>query len=92
MTDCQICGNTPAPFGQGWPGTPASQPEPVRGRKLRLCAFGGPCHAMAVARVIRAAGQPWPAGGYRGIAAADVAAALGELGFDKAEARRLARA
>lgn len=92
MSACQICGAAPAPFGQGWPGYPHEQPEALRGKRLRLCAFGGACHAMAIARAIRAAGREWPGYGPGAPPPEAVASALAELGFNEAKVRRQARA
>lgn len=92
MNACQICGAAPAPFGQGWPGYPKDQPEALRGKRLRLCAFGGACHAMAIARAIRATGREWPGYSPGAPAPEAVAAALTEIVVDESEARRLARA
>lgn len=57
---CMICGATPAPFGIGWPGLRADQPRAVAGKRLRLCAFNGDCHAQGIARAVKAALRPWP--------------------------------
>ncbi|MEM7724336.1 MAG: hypothetical protein AAF376_18475 [Pseudomonadota bacterium] len=67
MTDapvmpCMICQTPFAAFGVGWPGLQSSQPDRVRGKRLRVCALDGECHAQAIARAVLATGTRWPWG------------------------------
>lgn len=57
---CHVCGAWPAGCWLGWPGFTASQPEKIRGKRIRLCRFGGDCHAQGILRAERFSGTPWP--------------------------------
>ncbi|QDF14288.1 hypothetical protein vBDshSR4C_040 [Dinoroseobacter phage vB_DshS-R4C] len=57
---CMVCGKAPAPFGMTWPGPRKSAPAEIAGKVLRLCEFGGECHAQGIARATRKARRDWP--------------------------------